>query len=217
MYRHRKNFWSFSKLAKKVHSLLGAPKVPYDLSREDWQKYHDDIKENHKIAYFLDEYIWDGLQNIIYFPYDLYRIIKIGIINRFIEKNWMLDTGLNRWTYRDYDHRLLHAVFNSFCKDYCMKEKGKGSERKLYEMWKWEQSLVYDEDYGLDEGDEGFGDPTDQAIHAKKEQELFEWWKFRSAQIDIDDFVSFEDEEKKHDIDNEKLKELIDIRRGLWT
>jgi hypothetical protein len=42
---------------------------------------------------------------------------------------------------------------------------------------KWAMSLVADENWGLEEGEKGFGKPTQQALAAKEIYELYTWWK----------------------------------------
>ena len=40
----------------------------------------------------------------------------------------------------------------------------------------WQASIVAKEDYGLEPGDKGYGEPTLQAIRAKEILELYHWW-----------------------------------------
>jgi hypothetical protein len=42
---------------------------------------------------------------------------------------------------------------------------------------KWAMSLVADENWGLEEGEKGFGKPTHQALAAKEIYDLYTWWK----------------------------------------
>jgi hypothetical protein len=40
----------------------------------------------------------------------------------------------------------------------------------------WQSKLIKNEDYGLNPGDEHYGDPTDQAIGAQEILDLYNWW-----------------------------------------
>lgn len=106
--------------------------------------------------------------------------------------------------WRDLGYRFLPCLFNELQEfvevelawwHLCWEDK---EERKKYNMpwwavgwwrirtWrcpqagldnlKWQMSLVADDSYGLKPGDEGYGEPTRQAINAKEIYDLYIWW-----------------------------------------
>ena len=48
----------------------------------------------------------------------------------------------------------------------------------------------------------------------KQMSDLYEWWKLRKGQIDSD---AYPEPECQYDIDNDKLIELVHLRKYLWV
>lgn len=69
----------------------------------------------------------------------------------------------------DLTYRMLVCNFNELVK-YVEQEKG-------LDTLEWEKSLVYDKEWGYDEGHEKYGQLTDQALGANEQERLYKWWK----------------------------------------
>lgn len=250
--RSRINYWSCSKVADKIRGF----KKPKALSLEGWEDWNNNLKKESPIRYWASEELLDVLQDIVYFPSDIYRFIKNYIRNRYIDKTHVLSTGLTPGKYYEFDHRVLYGLFNELV-NYVEVElahtslwdtskkykfvKGRCVEAGLDSLY-WAKNLKYGENDGVDENDELYGKPTEQAKVAEKTLELYNWWKFgrpnRKCPMDVSGWGKIcsmpkeqvNAEEKKdallklreietfqEDEDTEKLIELIKIRKSLWT
>lgn len=219
-HRHRINYWSHSKLANRIHEKLGATKKLHCGTMEEWDEYHLALKQ-YKFANWLDDKFWDGLQNIVYYPYDVYSEIRYAFKARFTDQRHSLQSKLPKWQYRDYRELLLFATFDSFCDDFMIREKGRGCEKKMYKHFEWECNLrnsdCGDVNYYGDDKSHPDDELIPQALNARKLMELYRWWRIRRSEILSYRFDGFDEENRLDDIDNEKLKELMDLRLTLWT
>ena len=238
--RSRIDYWSCSKFADWIR---GTPK-PFALEWGAWDTWRDDAKEKNPVRYWVAEKLLDSLQDFVNLPMDIYHTIEVYIRNRFIDKTHCLKTGLKAGDYYDLDYRIIHGLFNELV-DFveieqahlmkCYKEKkykfirGRCVEAGL-DYLNWCCGLTYNKDYGLKKGDKGYGDPTPQALSAKKILELYNWWKnIRPNRPNPHDLFS-EDKDGKYYFrkinktedsydkeDTKMLIELIKIRSHLWT
>ena len=186
MLRNRIHYWTCSKAA----DFIRGEKKPFALEWGAWDDYYTDLKKRKPIRYWITEKMLKHLQNIVYYPYDLYNETKFYIRNRWIDKTHYLKTGLKPGGYHEFDERILHGLFNELVyyvemelahlslwdttKKYNFK-KGRCVEA-AYDYFKWENNLRYDENSGMLPEDEQYGQLTDQAIKSRKIQELYEWW-----------------------------------------
>jgi hypothetical protein len=237
--RSRINYWSCSSLADWIR---GTDK-PYALAWEGWDEWRKEAQNKHPYRYWVAEKLLDRLQDIIYLPCDIYYTIEAYVRNRFIDKTHCLNTGLKPGNYYDLDYRIIHGLFNELVDlveiEYahlfkCYKEKkykfvhGRCVEAGL-DYLKWASGLTYNKDYGFRKGDKGFGEPTEQAVAARKTTELYNWWKNRDNRPDPYEIFSEEKHGKSYykkiskmqdDYEKEDTKmliELIKIRGSLWT
>lgn len=237
--RSRINHWSCSKAADFLRGI----KKPLALTFEEWDLWREECKSKSPIRYWLAEKFLTRLQNIVYFPADLYHTIRIYVRNRWIDKIHYIKTGLQPGEYYDLDHRILHGLFNELV-DFVEIEyahlskwnnenkykfvKGRCKEAGI-DYLNWAIGLTYGQDCGVDESHPDFGKPTHQAITAKKTLELYDWWKNKrpnridpyklfKKQEDEGHYLKIDDMEKNYDEeDTFMLIELIKIRKGLWT
>lgn len=252
MIKSRFNYWSCSKFADWIR---GTPK-PFALEWHQWKEWKDEIKAKNYIRYWLAEEGLDLLQDCFMFPLDIYNAIRIYIQNRWIDQSHIIKTGLKPGHYHEIDTKILHGLFNELV-DYVEGELAhtmKAYEDRNYKFIKgrckqagldhldWACSMVYNEDYGIMEGEKNYGKITPQAISAQKVKELYLWWtEIRPNRIDpyhaaglekfagneffskrskeeikaMRNMVKIEAEYDKEDTD--KLIELIKIRKELWT
>jgi len=238
--KFRIHYWSCSKFANWIR---GEDK-PYALEWGKWDKWKEKQKKERPIRYWLSDTFLNKLQDIIYFPIDLYRTIKIYVRNCYIDKSHYLNTGLKPGEYYDFDYRILHGLFNELVdfveielshlsrwnadKKYVFKN-GRCIEA-AYDYFKWANNLKCE------------GVLTDQAKASRKIQKLYEWWKnerpnrtdpFSDNEFSYDineilDHKKIKQKQKQikkaHDLelaqeneDTKMLIELIKIRSHLWT
>jgi hypothetical protein len=238
MYRNRWNYWSCSKLADYIR---GTEK-PFALGLKEWEVWHNESKQKHPLRYYLAENGLKTLQNIIYFPYDIYHTIEVYIRNRYIDRTHLIKTGLKPGEYYEFDTKILHGLFNELV-DYVEIEishtmkvytdrnyifKNGRCKRAGLDHLDWAIGLTFGADYGIKEDDPDYNKPTPQAISAMIIKELYLWWtEKRPNRIDP---MSFYDEKERvisfdkvhmietqyHQEDTDMLIKLITIRQDIW-
>jgi hypothetical protein len=171
--------------------VLGEEK-PLALEWEAWDDYYIDLKKRKPIRYWVVEKFLKTLQDIIYFPYDLYKTIKVYSYNRWIDKTHYLKTGLKPGHYYDLDYRLIHGLFNelvdfveielAYNMDWKDKTKYKFENGRCiiaaYDYFKWANNLKA-------KTKDGKRVLSEQAKSSRKIQKLYEWWtKIRPARVD---------------------------------
>ena len=205
MIKHRLHHWSCSKLA----DIIRGEKKPYALELEQWAKWRDEQNKKRPFRYWLSDTVLIKLQDIFYFPYDIYSTVRDYICNRFIDKLQYLETGLQPGQYYDLDTRIMHGLFNELTKfveielahtslwnkDKHYNFKNGRCIEAAYDYFNWASNLRGDD-----------GELTEQAKSAIKIQILYEWWKNHRKQ------ELYQEKE-----DTEMLIELIKIRHHLWT
>jgi len=170
-------------------------KKPLALSAEGWSNWDKLAKKTHPIRYYLSDTVVPFFSRIRYrtlsSPYDW---IRYRTYNRYHRVSTGLEPG---WS--DVDSQMIHTNFTMLV-DFIEIEKaacmlwtdGEVNTHKWYhkgpfDNWRdanlgvkhlqWEMGLIRDSEYGLKEGEEGFGEPTRQALSAKEQYELYTWWK----------------------------------------
>lgn len=240
MTRNRIKHWSCSKFA----DFIRAEKKPYALEWEQWDRYYDDLKKRKPWRYWITEHLLKSLQNIVYYPYDIYNEIRHYIRNRWIDKTHYLKTGLKPGCYHELDSRILHGLFNELVDfveidlahlslwDRTKKYRFKNgrSVEAAYDYFNWINNLKYDEDSGCLPDDPDYGTLTEQAKAYTTIKALYEWWKSeRLNRVDPNHIITRETHGKHYyrlidemergyeREDTDKLIELIKVRGSLWT
>lgn len=240
MIRTRFRYWSCSKFA----NFIRGEKKPFALEWDEWDKYYDDLQKRKPWRYWMTEHLLKSLQNILYYPYDIYNEIRHYIRNRWIDKTHYLKTGLKPGRYHELDSRILHGLFNELVDfvevdlahlslwDRTKKYRFKNgrSVEAAYAYFDWATKLTYGESFGYDSDDPDHDKLTPQAEDATKIKALYEWWKNeRPNRVDPFDifakethgdkyFKLIDDREKLYEQeDTNKLIELIKVRGSLWT
>lgn len=231
MIRSRINHWTCSKLA----DLIRGEKKPFALEWDQWDEWHEAEERKRPLRYWIAETGLKKLQDIIYFPYDIYHTIEIYIRNRFIDKIQYLHTGLEPGKYYDLDYRILHGLFNELVDfievelagmngHFERKKKFKFVNGRSIESGKdyleWACNLKYDEDHGIGSDDPDFGKPTSQAENYKIIRDLYNWWKVtrpNRPEPYMDGDYDYSIEESYENEDTEMLISLIKVRGSLWT
>lgn len=170
----RRKYWSDSKFAVWIRKIAKVPQKPFSATLEDWDKYDKFNNENYKfITWFTEEFLL-YLQDIIYFPYDVYKNAYAYYDNRFISKTHYLQTGLTPGQHFDFDTRLLHGVFQSLVL-FVEEEKAhmyKISHKNSKKLNKREAGLKY-LNWEISLGEES----KIQSETAKEVKEIYLWWK----------------------------------------
>lgn len=222
MIKSRIHYWSCSRFADFLRGI----KKPYALEWKEWDKWNNQQEKQRPFRFWLSDIFLNKLQDIVYFPYDIYNTIKIYIRNRYFDKLQYLNTGLIPGQYYDLDTRILHGLFNELV-DFVeielahlsLWDQNKKYEIKhgrcieaAYDYFDWATNLRYKEDYGCYPNDPNYNKLTEQAKTAKKIKQLYEWWKIdrpkridpysNKALGDIDDILDnnkFKDKKKLYD------------------
>jgi len=194
------NYWSCSKLADKIR---GTTK-PYSETWEGWDDWHKTAKDDFPFRYWLVEEFFDDVQKFVNYIPGKINDVRYYLNNRFTTKTHALTSNLKKGQWYDFDTRILNCLFDELVNfvevekawHYCMWSKDAQKKyavptfRKYWLLrwfreWrcpeagvdylKWEMTLTNEEyTHWLDQD---YGTPTLQAIAAKEQLELYEWWK----------------------------------------
>lgn len=185
---------------------LRGTKKPFSASFEGWAKWKREAKAAHPVRYWIVEDFFPAVEQVVNWLPDRVHQIRNYIRNRYFDHSHALvasKTTLERGVYTDFGYKLLPCIFSGLV-DYveCDKawmhvvfsdENFKKYAPAWYKFkilrWKkwrcpeagiknleWETSLVYNEDCGVQPGDQNYGLPTPQAIAAKEVLELYYWF-----------------------------------------
>jgi hypothetical protein len=180
MLKNRINYWTCSKFA----DFIRGEKKPFALEWGAWDDYYKDLKRRKPIRYWMTEVMLKHLQNILYYPYDIYNETKFYIHNRWRDKTHYLKTGLRPGGYHEFDERILHGLFNELV-DYVEIELAHLSRWDITKKYKFKNGRCLEavDDYFKwannlkQKNDKGQKVLTPQAHDARKVQKLYEWWK----------------------------------------
>jgi len=175
-YTSRGNYWSNGKFAKFLGRRFGfVPPVTVG-SMGEFLAEDEANKKISPIGFWIIEELFDNLQDIAYFPHDVYSNIRHYMVNRFRDKLHVLQTKLELGQYYEVDTRLLHGIMETVV-NFVETEKAhmytfneddenyipRGPRGAGLAHLDWEISL----------GDESPG----QSEGAKEVKELYLWWK----------------------------------------
>jgi hypothetical protein len=222
MLKNRFNYWTCSKFA----DFIRGTEKPFALEWKEWDEWKDTQKKERPIRFWLSDTLLGYMQDVIYFPYDIYSHCKHYIRNRWIDKRHYLKTGLKPGHYYEFDERILHGLFNELI-DYveieCAHLSFLNEDKKYtvkngrcieaaYDYFEWSNNLK-------EEGEDNNETLSEQAIQSRELQELYEWWKLkRPLRKDPDELSGWkthceisEDHLFDNDISEEKIEEVNQI------
>lgn len=210
MIRPRFYHWTCSKFA----DFIRGEKKPPALGFDEWDKWHESAKKKRPFRYWIAETLLKKIQDIVYFPYDIYHTVKTYIRNRYFDKLHYLHTGLKPGEYYDLDHRILHGLFNEliiYVETECAWTYGKPEQVKHHYKFKNGSCKQAGLDY-LDWGikDKHKGKLTNFAKSCKEIKRLYLWWTEKRPQRK-NPYL-----DKWYDEDTKMLIDLINIRKDLW-
>ena len=193
-FRNRFRYWSNSALSYWIQEKVGMEKSPPAASSKEWRELGERQQKVSPTIYWITEEGFDIVQDILYFPYDVYRNINRYVVNRFIDRPHLIDTKLKPGQWHESDTRILHGLCELVV-DFVEGEKahmndlGSWDEEDTKPKIKdrreagltyldWEISLIKDDDYfGIKNDDPEFGKPTPQSIDAQEIKDIYLWWK----------------------------------------
>lgn len=236
MWKTRRNYWSNSKFGEKLYSMVSIVK-PRSATMEGWGNWKRDVQGSNPKLYWIVDKLLDDLQDVVYYPYDVYEMIRVYMRNRYIDKLHIIDTRLSKGDYHEISERMLNGLFSLLVEYVEVEKAGMGDSDGVIggiSYLLWEANL--EEDWN-----------RVQRETAIEVLELYDWWKnIRPSRIDvyilsgleelskaegIDDIFSMEITEEhrecwrvqdrinmeRFDEDTEMLNRLIKIRDNLWT
>ena len=200
MYRNRTHYWTCSNIADW---LRGTTK-PHSATSKEWNTWHKTAKQFSKIRYWIAEDGLGYLQDIVYYPSDVWYNIRTYIRNRWMDQSHALVASkkhIPRGEWRDGGDRFLYCLFDSlvdfveiekawmqyishpekyklplYKKIKIFKLSGWRNKEAGLDYLKWESTLVYGEGDGIDKNHKLYGKPTPQADAAKEILALYIWW-----------------------------------------
>lgn len=231
-------YWSNSALA----DIIRGTKKPNSAPFEEWDAWEKDSISKHPYRHWLAETGLDLIQGLLFLPKKKLQDFRYWLFNRFVRKTHALTSrSLKKGKYYEFDTRILHCLFDELA-NHVEDEiahladilSGKTSrtlhlrrsrEKGLSHLT-WESNLVYNEEWGVEVGQERYGKPTPQAIAAKEIIDLYIWWadlrpKREEAfqKLISSDYESYplEAERVNEAEDDQMLLRLIKVRGHLWT
>ncbi len=179
--------------------MRGTPK-PGAATSEAWDAWYAQAEKAHPFRYWLTEEFLGKIQDFVTLPTRSWRDVQNYVTNRYVSKLHALTSNLKRGQWYEYEHRLLHCVFDSLVDyveideawhhvvcDSAAAKNYKSTRRFLWREWRcpeagvahlqWAASLVLDEHLGVEKDSPNYGKPTSQAQSAQEILDLYNWWK----------------------------------------
>ena len=199
----RKHYWSCTKFADRIR---GTPKLDAGTSAE-WRRWNKQAKQAHPIRYWIAEEALNAVQSFNHYIPDRLYDIKYYINNRWVSRTHGLtadSSHIKPGDWCDLGNRILPCLFDELVNfveiEMAWKHIAFDQEARAkyhvpfwgvgwfrWRTWRnaqagldliaWEKSLVCDETWGVDPGDENYGQPIHQALRAREIEELYHWWK----------------------------------------
>jgi hypothetical protein len=194
-----RNYWSCTKFADWIRGT----KKPTAETSAGWADWRVASEKKHRIRHWIAEEGLDILQNIVYFIPDIIYSIKYALVNRFVTRTHALTSNLQKYKWHEMDSRIVHCLFDELVNhievelaaaNYRFDEEARNKYKVPFwgtgwfrtrtyrnkeagiDYLKWAAALTCDETWGIEPGDEKYGEPTYQAIGAKEVLFLYNWW-----------------------------------------
>lgn len=187
MIKCRTDYWNCTTIANYIRGI----KKPHALGLDEWNAWHENAKKTHPIRYWMAEELLDTLQDIAYWPADMYYTAKTYVRNRWVDKTHYINTGLKAGKYHEFDTKILYGLFNELI-DFVEIElahlsrvnktkkynftNGRCAEAGLDHL-DWGSKLIYDESHLINKKHKDYGKPTQQALDYQEIKKLYAWWK----------------------------------------
>lgn len=255
-----RTYWSLSLLAKRIRTTFGLENPEFG-TLEAWDIHRYVSMRKAPFVYWLTNVGFNAAQDFVYFPYRKAQELTSYIDNRWTSHSHSIVTNLKRGEWHECDELMLYAMMtlmNDFIlnqkawMEYCSNNKTHNYKLPFWKtMWpfrrftalnseemglnylRWEKTLVYGSEMGLDSNDSFYNKPTPQAKAAKELYTLYHWWNYvRPLRLDLYD-ENYEElknklgsdyiqkiakiDEEYYNEDTDMLSRLVKIRVNLWT
>jgi hypothetical protein len=182
---------------------------PFSLGWGEWDNWKERVKKENPLGYFFTETFPVWLEKPAEWFLDPIYNAKYYINNRWVTRTHAITANpgdIKPGTWRDLGDRILPCLFNELV-DFVEIELAWSQvawdleSRKKYQTpwwatgwWRWRtwrsaqagidhlnwaSTLVFDESMGVNPGDQGYGEPTEQAKNAIWILSAYNWWKFQ--------------------------------------
>ena len=231
-------YWSNSLFV----DLIRGSKKPNSASFEEWDAWEKESKAKHPYRHWLAETGVGLIQDLIFFPWSKVEDFRHWLLNRFVRKTHALTSrSLKKGKYYEFDTRILHCLFDELAnhveyeiahlEDILTEESSRAlhlrspREKGLSHL-SWESNLVYNEEWGVEVGQERYAKPTQQAVAAKEIIDLYIWWAdlrpkreeaFQNLIRSDTESYPLEAERVNEAEDDQMLMRLVKVRGYLWT
>lgn len=249
------HYWSCSRFADW---LRGTPKLKAGTAKE-WRDWRNKACTAYPIRYWLAEELLGKIQDFVSWPREAWNNIRYYINNRWVSRSHSLTAhpgDIRPGSWCDVGDRFLPCLFNELVDfvevetaahhvlwdDEAREKYGLPWWRSGWLRWRtwrcaeaglshleWAKGLHIDESCGVNPGEQGYGEPTQQAQNAQEILELYHWWtKVRPNRPDPYevsgwsaicerrrerfDGIIWEDENKK---DRSETRQSLDVLRKL--
>lgn len=191
MLRTRWHYWTCSKFADWIRG----EKKPYALEWGDWEEWDKEQKRKHPIRFWLSDTLLSKLQDIVYYPSDLYNTISSYIRNRWIDQSHVLKTSFKPGHYYELDDKIIDALFTALV-DFVEKDLAQMGSYSTTETYKFKNGRCVEAAYNYFRWARNLKDTlpngrkvlSQQAKGSRKIKELYEWWtRVRCNRPDIYD------------------------------
>lgn len=108
MYRQRYTYWSNSKLSLWIRNKAGLKNIKSG-TLEEFDQQEVESSEKSPFIHWLTDTAFDKIQDIVYFPKDLYWNIKTAKVWKFFRNVWVFRKALYNYVSWDFSG-LLHLM-----------------------------------------------------------------------------------------------------------
>jgi hypothetical protein len=186
-----------------------------------WKLWKQQSSTDNPWRHWLAEDGLRKLQDWWLFAHDCWYSIRVYTSNRFRTQTHVLPTGLEVGQWHEFETRLIHGLFNTFCifveTEQCSSNKPSREEGLTHLIWA--AHLRYTDEW-INPTEEHYGKLTGQAIAAREQLELYYWWRdIRPNRPNAwDDMDSYQEVEARYDAEDEEMMiRLIKLRRSIWS
>lgn len=123
MYRSRGNYWSSSKLSLWLRKKAGLKNIKWG-TLDDFDTQEVESSAKAPFTHWLTDTAFNKIQNVIYFPKDLYWNIKGAKVWKFLRNIWVFRKALYNYVSWDYSGFLHFAETATEDMSKCHKNHG---------------------------------------------------------------------------------------------
>ena len=241
----RLTYWSCSKTSNYVLLKMGLRPKPYAATTQEWNDWAEYNKSNFPNMYWITETGFDLIQDIVYFPYDVFVNFIYWIKSRYIDQHHIIRTNLTPGQYHNTNERIVHGLFNTIVE---FVEIEKANKHNVVNKLHNRPIITDKRSAGLAylDWEISLSDELVQAESAQKIKDIYLWIKdSRNKRVcsatlsGFDEYVTthkYPDinadendiltdmlndcdiiDNKRHQEDNKMLMRIINIRDELWT